>query len=83
MAKNETATVAEETKADKFKRIAENRVSKALSAIATIGGLASKANYDYTDDQVGKIIGALNSEVDVLKNRFAKPEQKVKSGFQL
>lgn len=84
MAKDQTtATAPEETKADKFKRLAESRVSKALSAIATIGGLASKTNYEYTPEQVEKIIGALNAEVTVLANRFAKPEAVAKGGFSL
>jgi menaquinone-dependent protoporphyrinogen IX oxidase len=80
---NETAATPAETKAEKFKRLAEARVSKALSAIAVIGGLASKTNYDYTDEQVAKIIGALNAEIEVLGKRFAKPDSVAKGGFSL
>lgn len=61
----------EETKADKFKRIAEKRTSNALDAIASIGGLAAKNNYEYTPEQVSKIMGALKGEISKLEDKFA------------
>jgi len=72
-----------ETKADKFKRLIEPRVSKALSAIANIGGLAAKTSYEYTDVQVAKVLAALEAEVAILKGRFEKPDAKPKGGFSI
>ena len=83
MTEKTTPAPAEKSKADKFKALAETRTGKALSAIAVIGGLASTTNYEYTDDQVAKIIAALTGEVEVLKNRFANPKAALKSGFSL
>ena len=74
---------APKDKAGNFKKLAEKRVSKALAAIAVIGNLASKANYEYSDEQVAKIEQALNNEVTVLMNRFRKPDSAPKSGFSL
>lgn len=61
MADKETAKV--ETKAEKFKRLAESRVEKALTAIALIRGLSNKGNYEYTPEQADKIGAALEAEV--------------------
>lgn len=56
-----------ETKAEKFTRIATGRTNKALNAIASLGGLASKANYDYTSEQWEKIYSALLAEMNKVK----------------
>lgn len=72
----------EESKADKFKRIAENRTNKALDAIAALGGLAAKNNYDYTPEQVSKIIGAMENEISKLKDKFAGKTEAT-TGFSL
>jgi len=78
-----TTPAPEKSKAEKFKTLAETRTGKALSAIAVIGGLASTTNYEYTQEQVDKIIGALTAEVAVLANRFANPKAVAKGGFSL
>jgi hypothetical protein len=79
--KNQTAA-PKETKAQAFVRLANPRVSKALSAIEIIGNLASP-NYEYTEDQAKKIVDALTSEVATLAAKFAKPEAATKKGFSL
>ncbi len=81
MADTKTAPV-EETKAAKFTRLAETRVTKALNAIAIIGGLAAKNNYEYTEAQVAAIKTALDAEITVLMNRFAKPDSVAAGGFK-
>ena len=59
-----------ESKQDKFKRLAEARVNRALKDIRSIGNLANRANYEYSDEQVGKIVRALKAEVAALQARF-------------
>lgn len=54
----------------KFVELAEKRVSKAIKDIRLIGNLSNKSNYSYTDEDVRKIIRALDSEVKKLKQRF-------------
>jgi len=84
-AKTEIASVetkVEESKSDKFKRLANSRTSKALDAIASIGGLAAKNNYEYTPEQVSKIVTALTAEIAKVSDKFAgKVEAAV--GFEL
>ena len=63
----------EETKREKFVRIAQSRTEKALSAIANLGGLTAKTNYEYTQEDWEKIFSALTAEMN-------KVGEKVKSG---
>ena len=77
-----TTTKQEESKADKFKRIGAKRTSNALDAIAAIGGLAAKNNYEYTPEQVTKIIGAIEAETQKLKDKFSGTVALV-AGFEL
>jgi hypothetical protein len=58
------------TKRSNFVRLAEARVTKALKSIKVIGNLSNKANYDYTDQDINKIVNALQAEINVLKSRF-------------
>jgi diaminopimelate decarboxylase len=86
MAKNDQANEGDapkagESKADSFKRIAERRVNKALNAIAIIGGLASRTNYDYEPEQVAQIFKALENECNKLATRFKNPDSPKDGGF--
>ena len=62
-APRQASTPAGETKAQKFVRLAEARVSKALKAISTIGNLGG-ANYEKNAAQVHAIESALHDAVD-------------------
>lgn len=57
-------------KRNNFIRLAEARVTKALKAIKVVGNLSNKANYEYTDQDIQKIINALQTEISALKSRF-------------
>lgn len=69
-----SATPAGETKADKFKRLGEARVGKALKTISLIGNL-SGSGYTYTADQVAKITAALENAVSDTMARFNPREE--------
>ena len=55
---------------DKFVKLAEARVAKALKAIQLIGNLSNTSNYDFTDDDVAKIFRAINDEITTCRRRF-------------
>lgn len=76
-------TKPKEAKDVAFKRIAERRVGNALAAIKLIGSLANTNNYEYSEDQVKKILTALESEVVNLQKRFANPNAPEGSSFTL
>jgi hypothetical protein len=54
----------------KFVELAGKRVSRGLHAIRLIGNLSNRSNYDYTDEDVQKIIRALQDELNACKKRF-------------
>ena len=59
-----------ESKRDKFVRLAENRTNKAIEMIRLLGNLANKSSYDYTRTDVEKIFKALEREIDQAKRNF-------------
>ena len=60
------------TKEEKFIRLAESRVNRAIKDLRLVGNLANKNNYSYTDEQVDKILAALRKELRDLKSRFSR-----------
>lgn len=60
---------ANETKADRFRRLAVLRTNKAIKAIRQIGDLASAAS-EYTPEQTTKIKAAINAELEKTMQRF-------------
>ncbi len=57
-------------KTDKFISLAEKRTNNAIKQIKLIGNLANPAAYEYTGEQVKKIISALSSEIGHTQTRF-------------
>jgi len=55
----------------KFVELAEKRVIRAIKDIRLIGNLSNKSNYSYTEEDVRKIIRALDREIKNLGQRFA------------
>jgi hypothetical protein len=71
VADNEEKDVVGENKSDKFKRLASKRVVNAISKIELIANLAAPS-YEYTPEQVTKILTALQGSVDKVKAAFSK-----------
>lgn len=65
-----TTTIAE-TKRDRFVRLAEKRVPRALADIRIIRNLANTANYEFSSEDVDAIVASLQKAVDDLAAEFA------------
>ena len=63
-------TIIMESKRDRFVRIAEARTNKILEMMRLLGNCSSKANYEYTEEDVKQIFSALEKELKITKNRF-------------
>jgi len=70
-----------EIKKERFKKIAEKRVNKLIEDFRLLGNCSNKGNYEYTEQDVKKIISAINKEFEKLKDRFYGEKNKEK--FQL
>ena len=57
-----------ESKSDKFRRLAKKRVPKAIKALASVENLS---NYDYTDDQSAKVVDTVLSAAKRVQNAFS------------
>ena len=55
---------------ERFVTLAEKRVARAIKDMRLIGNLSNRSNYTYTDEDVKKIIAALNAELSNMKRRF-------------
>lgn len=64
-----------ETKAERFVRLAEPRVSRACKAISLIGHLAA-SSYEYTDQQVDAMFKAMQDELNAQRAKFNKDVKK-------
>lgn len=64
-----------ETKQIRFKRLVEARVNKITSMFRLLGNCSNKSNYDYTEEQVGKIFDKLYREIDKMYERFISAMQ--------
>lgn len=70
-------------KREKFVQLAQNRTANAIRAIRVIGKLGNKSHYDYTEQDVKKIVGALSKEIDALKARMGDKSGREDVEFKL
>lgn len=59
-----------ETKRDKFVRMAEARTIKIISMIRLLGNCSNRMAYEYSEKDVNKIFGAIDSALSDAKRRF-------------
>jgi hypothetical protein len=73
----------ERSKRDKFLELANKRVSRAIKDIKLVGNLTNRKNYEYSEDEAKKIVKALQSEVDRVKQQFHSGAQSASNKFEL
>ena len=69
-----------ETKEEWFIRIAEPRVSRACKAVSLLGNLAG-SGYEYTEEQVDAMFGAVQEALDTARAQFKKKNNVVRFKF--
>jgi hypothetical protein len=55
---------------DRFRRLAEKRVVRAIKDMRLIGNLGNRNNYEYNADEVEKIFRALERELKQARAKF-------------
>ena len=73
----------QETKREKFVRLAEARTNKIIDMLQLLGNCSNASAYDYTQQDVDKIFTAIETEVREAKKKFSKVESKKSSRFTL
>lgn len=65
----------DESKSDRFIRVVTPRINKAIKSIKVIGYCAS-STYEYTPQQVAKIVSVLQDAINAIDDKFAKRTDK-------
>ena len=67
---NPDLSFEEETKEDRFHRIAPSRVSRVLDALRILNHCSTLDRYEYTEEEVDKMFAAIRKKVDSVENNF-------------
>ena len=73
----------EETKREKFVRIAEARTNKIINMIELLGNCSNQSLYEYSQKDVNKIFNTIQTELDEAKKRYSKQDSQKGSKFTL
>jgi hypothetical protein len=60
----------EESRNDRFKRIAAKRTNDILEKIRILGNCSNKSSYEYTEEEVSKIFSEIEKQLRLTKARF-------------
>lgn len=74
---------AQETKRDKFVRLAEARTNKIIDTLQLLGNCSNTSAYEYTQQDVDQIFTAIEAEVREAKKKFSKLETAKSTRFTL
>lgn len=59
-----------ETKREKFVRLAEARTNKIIEMLKLLGNCSNTGSYEYTDEDIKKIFGEIEKETKNARARF-------------
>lgn len=72
-----------ETKEDRFRRVAAARVNKIIKMIRLLGNCSNKSTYMYSQHEVDKVFSALHEELEEAEKRFAEAKENERPIFTL
>lgn len=61
----------EETRNERFKRIAAKRTNDILEKIRILGNCSNKSSYEYAEDEVNKIFCEIDKQLKLIKAKFS------------
>lgn len=60
----------QESRHERFKRIASKRTNEILEKIRILGNCANKSSYEYTEEEVNKIFNEIDKQLKFTKAKF-------------
>ncbi len=60
----------QETRHERFKRIATKRTNDVLEKIRILGNCSNKSSYEYTAEEINKIISEIDRQLRLTKAKF-------------
>lgn len=70
------STATRDRKRDAFKKLAERRTNAVIERIRILGNLANRSAYDFADEDIRKIFGAIEKELRLTKATFKVTEKR-------
>ena len=74
---------AEESKHDKFVRLAEARTNKIIDTLQLLGNCSNTSVYEYSEDEVNEIFQAIEQAQREAKRKFTKDGSMKSARFSL
>ena len=68
--------ICEETRTQRFKRIASKRTNDIIRRIRILGNCSNRSAYDYTEEEINKIFTAIGKELKNANARFTFSRRK-------
>lgn len=62
--------IKQETRHERFKRIAAKRTNEILEKIRILGNCSNKSSYEYTEEEVNKIFSEIEKQLKLTKAKF-------------
>jgi ABC-type arginine transport system ATPase subunit len=72
-----------ETKAQKFRRLANLRMPGVIGKMRSVRNLANNAQYDFSQAQADKIVAVLQKEVDAIETAFTSSKEDKADTFSI
>jgi hypothetical protein len=69
-------------KQERFKKVAGRRVGQVLEGLEKLAKCSDRNNYDYTDDEVNKMIKVIREQVDILERIYSKEVKNKGKSFE-
>ena len=60
----------DETRNERFKRLAAKRTNEILDKIRILGNCANKSSYDYSNEEINKIFSEIDKQLKITKAKF-------------
>ena len=67
---------SEETRSERFRRVATRRTNNILRQIQVLGNCSNKSSYSYTEEDIKKIFSAIEEELRATKSKFTNRKKK-------
>jgi hypothetical protein len=62
--------MADESKNERFRRLAESRGNRLIREIMLLGNLANRKNYSYSEEEVERLFAPIQRELDEVRALF-------------
>ena len=72
----------QKTKRERFETIGSSRVNKVITALQSLEKCSNTYNYEYNEEDVRKMYGAIKTKLDDLKSSFDKGLSKNRKKFK-